>query len=56
MPQLRAVVQDSDMNLFVEVPAQLVESFGGGKRPPVIARVNGIDYRTRMNYVSAAVS
>src|SRR5437868_12555757 len=48
MAQLRAIVQDSDMNLFVEVPEPLVESFGKGKRPPILVMVNGVEYRTRL--------
>jgi hypothetical protein len=48
MAQLRAIVQDSDMNLFVQVPEPLVESFGKGKRPPILVTVNGVDYRTRV--------
>ena len=36
----------SGNNTGVEVPPEVVESFGAGKRPPVVVTVNGFEYRS----------
>ncbi|HET9565365.1 MAG TPA: YdeI/OmpD-associated family protein [Mycobacterium sp.] len=33
-------------NTGIEVPADVVESLGAGKRPPVVVNVNGFEYRS----------
>jgi len=33
-------------NTGIEVPPEVVESFGAGKRPPVVVTVNGFEYRS----------
>jgi hypothetical protein len=33
-------------NTGIEVPPELVESLGAGKRPPVVVTVNGFEYRS----------
>lgn len=33
-------------NTGIEVPAEVVEQLGAGKRPPVIVTVNGFSYRS----------
>lgn len=33
-------------NTGIEVPPAVVESFGAGKRPPVVVNVNGFEYRS----------
>jgi hypothetical protein len=33
-------------NTGIEVPAEVVEALGAGKRPPVVVRVNGYSYRS----------
>jgi hypothetical protein len=33
-------------NTGIEVPAQVVEALGAGKRPPVVVTVNGYSYRS----------
>ena len=33
-------------NTGIPVPADVLESLGGGKRPPVVVRVNGYEYRS----------
>lgn len=35
-----------DRNTGIEVPAEVVASFGAGKRPPVVVTVNGFEYRS----------
>lgn len=35
-----------DRNTGIEVPPEVVESFGAGKRPPVVVNVNGFEYRS----------
>jgi hypothetical protein len=36
----------SGNNTGIEVPPEVVESFGAGKRPPVVVTVNGFEYRS----------
>jgi hypothetical protein len=48
MPRVRATVEGGDTNLFVYIPPEVVESLGSGKRPPVVATVHGVEYRTRI--------
>ena len=36
----------SGNNTGIEVPPEVVESFGAGKRPPVVVTVNGYEYRS----------
>ena len=36
----------SGNNTGIEVPSEVVESFGAGKRPPVVVTVNGFEYRS----------
>ncbi len=33
-------------NTGIEVPADVVEALGAGKRPPVVVNVNGFEYRS----------
>ena len=33
-------------NTGIEVPADVVEALGAGKRPPVVVSVNGFSYRS----------
>jgi hypothetical protein len=33
-------------NTGIEVPADVVEALGAGKRPPVVVKVNGFEYRS----------
>lgn len=33
-------------NTGIEVPPEVIEALGGGKRPPVLVRVNGYEYRS----------
>jgi hypothetical protein len=33
-------------NTGIEVPPEVLDALGGGKRPPVIVRVNGYEFRT----------
>lgn len=33
-------------NTGIEVPAELIEQLGGGKRPAVVVTVNGFEYRS----------
>ena len=35
-----------ERNTGIEVPAELVEALGAGKRPPVVVTVNGFEYRS----------
>jgi hypothetical protein len=35
-----------ERNTGIEVPADLVEQLGAGKRPPVVVTVNGFEYRS----------
>lgn len=35
-----------ERNTGIEVPPEVVESFGAGKRPPVVVNVNGFEYRS----------
>jgi hypothetical protein len=48
MIQLTATLQDNPPGLFIGIPNDLVASFGAGKRPAVVATVNGIEVRTRI--------
>jgi Bacteriocin-protection, YdeI or OmpD-Associated/Domain of unknown function (DUF1905) len=40
-----AMFQDGN-NTGIEVPADIVEALGAGKRPPVLVNVNGFEYRS----------
>ena len=33
-------------NTGIEVPPEVIEALGAGKRPPVVVVVNGYEYRT----------
>ncbi|MBT2517756.1 DUF1905 domain-containing protein [Streptomyces sp. ISL-90] len=33
-------------NTGIEVPAEVIEGFGAGKKPPVVVTVNGYEYRS----------
>ena len=33
-------------NTGIEVPAEVIEGFGAGKKPPVVVNVNGYEYRS----------
>lgn len=33
-------------NTGIEVPAEVIEALGGGRRPAVVVRVNGFEYRS----------
>ncbi|GAA2444084.1 YdeI/OmpD-associated family protein [Agromyces soli] len=33
-------------NTGIEMPPEVIEALGGGKRPPVLVRVNGYEYRS----------
>ena len=35
-----------ERNTGIEVPAELIEALGAGKRPPVVVTVNGFEYRS----------
>lgn len=35
-----------ERNRGIEVPAELIEALGAGKRPPVVVTVNGFEYRS----------
>jgi hypothetical protein len=39
--KFRAYVEPAELMRGLEVPPEVVESLGGGKRPRVIIRVNG---------------
>lgn len=39
-------------NTGIEVPADLVEELGGGKRPAVLVNVNGYEYRNTVGVMS----
>ncbi len=40
------LLQTGERNTGIEVPPELVEALGGGKRPPVVVSVNGFEYRS----------
>lgn len=33
-------------NTGIEVPAEVIEAFGAGRKPPVVVNVNGYEYRS----------
>ncbi|MFG2006324.1 YdeI/OmpD-associated family protein [Spirillospora sp. NPDC048911] len=44
----RATVEPSGNATAVQVPAEVLDALGGGKRPPVIITVNGHTWRSRV--------
>ncbi|MFF1574399.1 YdeI/OmpD-associated family protein [Leifsonia sp. NPDC058292] len=47
MMQVRGTLEQSGKTATgIEVPADVVEALGGGKRPPVRVTINGYEYRT----------
>lgn len=46
--KFRATVIPSGNATGVEVPVEVVEAFGSGKRPPVIITINGHTWRSRV--------
>jgi hypothetical protein len=45
---LRAVLQEEGPGVFVELPAEVVDSLAGGKKPAVRLTVNGHTFRVRV--------
>jgi len=41
-------------NAGIEVPAEVIEQLGAGKRPPVLVRVNGYEYRSTVAVMGGA--
>lgn len=39
-------------NTGIEVPAEVIEALGGGKRPPVVVTVNGYAYRSTVGVMA----
>ena len=39
------ILQGGKTAAGIEIPAEVVESFGAGKRPPVVVTINGYSYR-----------
>ncbi|ROS26035.1 YdeI/OmpD-associated family protein [Cellulomonas sp. PhB150] len=46
MPTFRTVLAQIGNNVGIEVPDDVVLSFGVGKRPPVVVTLNGYTYRS----------
>jgi hypothetical protein len=47
--RLRAVVKQTGKNTTgIEVPEEVLQALGGGKRPPVTVAINGYAYRTTL--------
>lgn len=47
--RFRAILQlDGKTATGIEVPAQIVEALGAGKRPPVVVQINGHTYRSTL--------
>ena len=46
MPTFRTTLLQNGNNVGIEVPDEVVESFGAGKRVPVVVTVNGYTYRS----------
>jgi Bacteriocin-protection, YdeI or OmpD-Associated/Domain of unknown function (DUF1905) len=46
--KFRAYVEPAEPMRGLEVPPQVVEALGGGKRPPVLITVNGHSWRSRV--------
>jgi hypothetical protein len=40
------LLRTGERNTGIEVPPELVEALGAGKRPPVVVAVNGFEYRS----------
>ncbi|MGR0320762.1 YdeI/OmpD-associated family protein [Agromyces sp. ZXT2-3] len=46
--QFETTMFQSGNNTGIEVPAEVVEALGGGRRAPVVVRVNGYEYRSTL--------
>jgi hypothetical protein len=46
--KFRANVEPAEPMRGLEVPPEVVEALGGGRRPPVIVTINGHSWRTRI--------
>lgn len=48
MARFRAVVEPHEPMRGLEVPPEVVESLGGGKRPPITITINGHSWKSRI--------
>ncbi|GAA2035391.1 hypothetical protein GCM10009819_19830 [Agromyces tropicus] len=46
--QFETTMSQTGNNTGIEVPAEVVEELGGGRRAPVVVRVNGFEYRSTL--------
>ncbi|GAA1058445.1 hypothetical protein GCM10017608_26400 [Agromyces luteolus] len=46
--QFETTLSQTGRNTGIEVPAEVVEALGGGRRAPVVVTVNGYEYRSTL--------
>ncbi|MRX43976.1 YdeI/OmpD-associated family protein [Agromyces kandeliae] len=46
--QFETTLSQTGANTGIEVPAEVVEALGGGRRAPVVVTVNGYEYRSTL--------